>query len=141
MISLEKIAEAVQGTIEGDAGFEVSSLRSLTAATPDSLSFFSKSGSAEHLQQTRAGALLISAADRHRFPGNKVVVEDPYLSYAMVSHMFALRGLAGGVHPDAIVDNGATLGRDVSVGPLSSIGDGAELCCRNRPKRLKTIHV
>ena len=127
MISLEKIAEAVQGVIEGDAGFVVSSLRSLAAATPDSLSFFSESGSADHLQQTRAGALLISPEDSHRFTGNKIVVQDPYLAYATVSHMFLSPLPSDGVHADAIIDAGAVLGDGVSVGPLSTIGAGAEL--------------
>ena len=127
MISLEKIAEAVQGTIDGDAGFKVSNLRSLITATPDSLSFFSESGSVEDLQQTRAGALLISPEDSHRFPGNKIVVQDPYRAYATLSYMFLPPFPSDGVHADAIIDASAVLGEGVSVGPLSTIGAGAEL--------------
>ena len=52
-----------------------------------------------------------------------IVVKDPKLALAIVGNEFFVQKPADGIHPTAIIDNNATIGKHVSIGPYAVIGN------------------
>ena len=52
------------------------------------MSFLANPQYRKYLADSQAAALLLKAADAEGFAGNALVVPDPYLAYARVSHLF-----------------------------------------------------
>ena len=119
MIELRRIAELVDGTVLGDARHRVDSITSLEKATAGSITFFSDPKLKRHLLDCTAGAVLISPQNADLFPGNRVVVDDPYLAYARISGLFRAPSrnhsrqetpLSAWVADTACVDDSARIG-------------------------------
>ena len=86
---------------------------------PDRLnwSFLANPQYRKYLPESRAGAVLLTAADADGFAGTALVVANPYLAYASLSHLFDRKPkAAAGIHPTAIV------AADAEVDPSASVG-------------------
>ena len=80
------------------------------------------------LGDCRAAAVLLTATDAAGYVGNALVVANPYLAYAQLSHLFDRKPQAlPGVHPTAVVDPGATVDPTASIGPQVCIGAGTTI--------------
>jgi len=125
-VTLARVAEVTGGRVDGDAGFTVAALMSLESADACSLAFYAggKRASAA-LRGSAAGAVIMRAEHAGRFPRHKVIVEEPYLAYARASVLFASPSPPPGVHPTAVIDAGATVAGDVTVGAFTVISAGA----------------
>lgn len=121
--SLKELAEFLQAESCGDPQVRVDSIASLAHAEFHQLSFLSKKQFAAHLDDTRAGIVIVKqdqAAPAHL---NVLRVPDPYLAYARVSGLFCRRSRPGpGIHPSAQVDASAKIADSVYVGPNCVIG-------------------
>jgi UDP-3-O-[3-hydroxymyristoyl] glucosamine N-acyltransferase len=80
------------------------------------------------LSATKAGVVLVSR-EQEVPPGRTVIrVDDPYLAYAKLLTLVSTRPYqALGVHPGAVIEPGAKLGRDVSIYPFVYVGREAEI--------------
>ncbi|MCH7505551.1 UDP-3-O-(3-hydroxymyristoyl)glucosamine N-acyltransferase, partial [PVC group bacterium] len=59
---------------------------------------------------------------------SQLIVENPYYAFACILHLFDDRPKPKpGIHPKAHMGNNVRTGRDVSIGPLAVVEDGAEL--------------
>lgn len=126
-VTLEKIAELVGGEVLGEKGFVITGINSLHDAGPSEISFFADRRYSESLKKTKAGAILISRADRS-FKGVQVVVSNPELSYAKVAAVFAPPlSRHPGVSQGAVIHENSLIGKDVSIYPLVYVGEGAEI--------------
>ena len=84
----------------------------------------------EHpLEECPAGALVLAREESGRFPGHRILVEDPYLAYARISPCFRPVRSRGpdGLSPRAQVAEDAEVAEDVRIGHFSSIGSGARI--------------
>ncbi len=112
----------------GDADFMVTGLATLSNATSSQLSFLAKSPYRGQLQTTDAGAVILSLADRNKFVGPAIVVSDPYLAFAQLTHLFDIRASEViGIHPTAVISASATIGQHVSIGAFVVIEDDVEV--------------
>ena len=129
MVALSRVADVVHGVVIGDVGYEVDSIASLEQATDKSLSFFSDSKLKNLLYNCSAGALLIAKNNADLFPGNKVIVEDPYLAYAQVTKLFKTKSKPRDqpIDPSALVSETASLHGSVIVGQLTTIANNVEI--------------
>ncbi len=129
MIELGRIAQAADGVVLGDPQYRVDSIRSPEQATATSITFFSDPKLKRHLSACAAGAVLISPQDVHLFPGNRVVVADPYLAYARISGLFrpACSRNRQRVDPSSRVADTVSFDGSVTIGPFSTIDDGVKL--------------
>ena len=127
--NLGVVASVTGGRVDGDRGFEVKTISSLENATGDSLAFYADAKQQSKLKTTGAGAVMLRAEHARLFRGHKVIVEDPYLAYALVSALFApsLRPARGTIHPSAIIAAGASVHADAVIGPYSVIGENSTL--------------
>lgn len=127
--TLIQLAEALDARLSGDGSKVVCGLSSLEDAGPDQLSFLASRQYRKLLATTRAGALLLTETDAADYAGNALIVDDPYLAYAQLSHHFDPKPRPQpGIHPTAViadsvkVDATATVGAGVVIEADAVIG-------------------
>ena len=122
---LGEIAEALGAELRGDPETRVSGLATLQAAGPDQLSFLANPAYAKHLADTRAAAVILSPAAAGDNPTNVLLLNNPYLGYARLSHWFdPVPDAPPGIHPAAVVDPSATIATNAYIGPNAVIEAG-----------------
>ena len=103
-MKLGQLAEFLGATLQGPAELEITGLATLQEAGPGQLSFLANPQYRKYLVDTQAAAVLLRAADAEGFSGNALIVPDPYLAYARISHLFDPKPKAvAGIHPSAVV--------------------------------------
>jgi len=128
-LSLGHLAELLDAELRGDAGRSIRGIAALDTASGEQLSFYNgRRDYREALQNTRAGAVLLTESAAADCPVDCLVLEDPYLAYARSSALFApVVHPAAGVHPSAVIEAGATVDPGASIGPHCFVGEGAEI--------------
>jgi UDP-3-O-[3-hydroxymyristoyl] glucosamine N-acyltransferase len=105
-------------------------LASLTLAGPNEVSFVSGKRHAAALAQTRAGAVLVSADMQAHVPAGTVplVTPDPMAAWARVAALFhPMPSVVAGIHPSAVVADGAQIDSTAEVCAQAVIEPGAEV--------------
>ncbi|HDZ38129.1 MAG TPA: UDP-3-O-(3-hydroxymyristoyl)glucosamine N-acyltransferase [Marinobacter sp.] len=115
---LGEIAKALGAELRGDPETLVSGLATLQVAGPGQLSFLANPTYAKHLGDTRAAAVIVSPAAAADCPTSALILDNPYLGYAHLSHWFDPAPVAQpGIHPSAVVDARATIAASACIGP------------------------
>lgn len=132
MVSLSRIAEVSHGDVQGNPDQEITQIQSLESATVDSIAFCVDPLRDPRFLACKAGAMILASKHADLFDGNKVLVDDPYLAYARISHLFKPDPKVSSdlYHLTAVIDDSVSFGSRVSVGALSTfdanskVGDG-----------------
>ena len=128
VFTLSELAERLGATVRGEPGRLISGLATLQEAQPEQLSFLANPQYRKFLGQTQAGALLLTPADAEGYAGDALLVANPYLAYAELSHLFDRKPQAvAGVHPTAVVAADAQVHASASIGPYAVIESGAQI--------------
>ena len=121
-LNLEKIAEQVKGTVIGDRQILITGINSLDNANEGDIAFFYDMRYKEQALGTKATALVVSEVI-DGFSGGQILVENPKLAYARLAELFAAPVPAyQGISREAVVEETAVTGRDVSIYPLVYVG-------------------
>ena len=127
-IKLGQLAEFLGATLRGDAEKQITGLATLQEAGPAQLSFLANPQYRKYLAGSQAAALLLKEADAEGFAGNALVVPDPYLAYARISHLFDPKPKAiAGIHPTAVIAADAVVDPAASIGAFVVIESGAQV--------------
>ncbi|MBP2269942.1 UDP-3-O-[3-hydroxymyristoyl] glucosamine N-acyltransferase [Pseudomonas sp. BP6] len=127
-MTLGQLAEALGATLKGPETLQITGLATLQEAGPGQLSFLANPQYRKFLDDSQAAAVLLKAADADGFAGNALIVADPYLAYARISHLFDPKPKAvAGVHPSAVVAEDAQVDASASIGPFAVIESGARI--------------
>ncbi|MCG4453997.1 UDP-3-O-(3-hydroxymyristoyl)glucosamine N-acyltransferase [Pseudomonas sp. MMS21-TM103] len=128
VFTLGQLAERLGATLRGAADQVISGLATLQEAGPDHLSFLANPQYRKYLADCRAAAVLLTAADADSYSGNALVVANPYLAYAQLSHLFDRKPqAAAGVHATAWVADEAQVDASASIGAYAVIERGARI--------------
>ncbi|MFU8816884.1 MAG: UDP-3-O-(3-hydroxymyristoyl)glucosamine N-acyltransferase [Pseudomonadales bacterium] len=131
--TLGELASRLSARLVGDPDIVINGLGSLLTAEADELSHLSNPGYRPQLAGSRAAAVILKAGDLELWDGPALVVENPYLTFARASQLFArLPPLPQGVHHTAQVDPSAVLGDSVRIGPGVVVGADARIGPRVR---------
>ena len=126
--SLGELVLALGGEVAGDPLTAIEKVGTLEGAGPDAITFLTHQRFVRELQQTRAGAVILSATHRDVTVLPRIVCANPYAYFARVSALLhPLAAVAHGVHASASVGASAMLGQAVSVGPHAVIGARARI--------------
>ena len=126
--SLGQLAERLGATLRGAEDQPISGLATLQEAGPEQLSFLANAQYRKFLSGCQAGAVLLTAADAEGYAGNALVVANPYLAYAELSHLFDRKPRSvSGVHPSAVVAADAQVDASASIGAYAVIESGAQI--------------
>lgn len=132
---LRTIAEHVGGRLDGPADLVIERLCGIERAGEGDLSFIGSAKFAQHMETTRASALIVTEDAECSRPAIRVA--DPTVAFNRALHLFARQRselFPPGVHPDATVDPAAKLGESVHVGAQAVIsagcvvGNGSVIC-------------
>lgn len=128
VFTLGQLAERLGATLRGAADQTVDGLATLQDAGPSQLTFLANAQYRKHLGNCQAVAVLLTAADAEGFTGNALIVANPYLAYASLSHLFDRKPrAAAGVHPTALVADDAQVDPTAAIGPYVVIESGAKI--------------
>jgi UDP-3-O-[3-hydroxymyristoyl] glucosamine N-acyltransferase len=131
---LDELARHVDGRVQGDGGFLVTGLSSLTDAGPTELSFYGSPKYAPLLARTRAGALL--TAEARPEVKHQILVADPFLSMNQLLDLFypppaEAKAGAARLDPSARVAASARLGEGVRILAAVQVGEGSRIGARS----------
>ncbi len=129
--SLEKLAHLVQGECVGQQDLQVSGLASLEHAESGHLAFVNADKYIEPAEHSKAGALIVTEALKAQIKTqqNFIVVANPYLAFAILTHVFERKHTAKGIestaqiHSSAIVADSAYIGHFVVISKNCVVGD------------------
>lgn len=124
--TLSQLAELLELKLDGDPNHRIERIATLANAGPDSLTFMADSRYRKYLDGSRAGAVILTESEREHCPGNALISDNPYLSYARATALFAPKvDVAEAIHPSAVVHSDASLGEGVVVAANAVIERGA----------------
>ncbi|QLC74178.1 UDP-3-O-(3-hydroxymyristoyl)glucosamine N-acyltransferase [Pseudomonas sp. LPB0260] len=128
LFTLGQLAERLGATLRGAEGKPISGLATLQEAGPDQLSFLANPQYRKYLADCQAGAVLLTAADAEGFAGDALIVANPYLAYAEISHLFDRKPQRlAGVHPTASIAADAQIDASASIGAYVVVESGAQI--------------
>ena len=134
MWTLEQIAQHVNGEVLGDDTWQVDSVSTLKTATKHQISFLSNSKYTKYLSSTKAGAVLASKQTATSVTGNAIVVDDPYIAYAVIAALLnpepeikPIIASTAVISAKAEIAASANVGHHVVISDNVSIGDGANI--------------
>jgi UDP-3-O-[3-hydroxymyristoyl] glucosamine N-acyltransferase len=127
--TLAEIAERTGGRLFGDARCEITSVAGIRDAGPGDITFVANARYVRDLATTRASAVIVSEQVAVPEGRSGLVHENPSLAFAQVVEMLfpPPPRPEPGVHPNALVAPGASLGADVSIGAFVVVEAGAHV--------------
>jgi UDP-3-O-[3-hydroxymyristoyl] glucosamine N-acyltransferase len=134
-LTVAEVARIAQGEVEGDRGRVVRGVKPLDEAGPDDLSFVAEARYFPYIAATRAAALLVARGSGAPLAAGPAVVwvDDPRRALAaLLPVLYPEAPAAPGVHPTAVLGQGARVHETATVGPYAVIGDGTVVGPRAR---------
>ncbi len=129
-VQLSDIVARLGGELLGDPSHRIDRIGPLQGATPGTISFLANPKYQSQLADSAAGCVIVSPAAQEAAlaRGAAIVTPDPYLYFARLTQWWASMQrppVRAGVHPSAVVEDGAQIHPSASVGALACIGAGA----------------
>ena len=140
MIKLSKVLELVDGKCDAK-DTDISAINDTSKAKEGEITFFSDKKFLDELKNTKASFVLVRESDKDFVPSNAkaIVVDDPYLAFALLSQEFAPKPkvisknvvigenckIADDVvfHSNIVVGNGVSIGSGTVIYPNVTIYD------------------
>jgi len=132
-IRLSELAAKVNAALDGDGSVLIARVAPLDSAGPGAIAFLANPKYRAQLAHTKATAVIVSpeAAAGSALP--KLVSTNPYATYAKVATILhPAPAVAAGVHPTAVVEEGARVDPSASIGAHVVIGAGTVVGARVR---------
>jgi UDP-3-O-[3-hydroxymyristoyl] glucosamine N-acyltransferase len=125
---LEDIVARFGGNARGNAGVLISQIATLDSAQAHQIAFLANSKYRAQLDGTHAGAVILAAADADATTLPRIVCDNPYAYFAKLSAFLnPLPPAVAGIHPSAIVGDGASIAPSAQIDAHVVIGDGAKI--------------
>ncbi len=129
-MKLHDIAAHLGCRLEGDGAIEIRRITGIEEAGPGDLTFFANPKYAARLRATHASAVILGE-HAEAAPCAMLRTAHPYLAFAKAVTLFADTWRpAPGVHELALVEPGAIVAPDASIGPFVVVGEGARIGAR-----------
>lgn len=127
-MTADRIAELVQGRLEGDGGVRVIAIAEPESARSDEFAFLTAARIAGFDGVCGAGVLLAPAEGSIEGPAAVVRVPEPYLAAARVLEaLYPEQRRPPGVDASAVVASDARLGHEVNIGAGAVVGEGVTI--------------
>ena len=127
--TLQELAAMSGGEVVGDPALVITGTASLAEATSGDISFFANRKYLALLRKTGASALFVSPDFSEPISAAQIRVANPMKAFEQVVMKLAPPPIefAPGIHPSAIVDPSAKLGKGVSIQPYVVIEPGVTI--------------
>jgi UDP-3-O-[3-hydroxymyristoyl] glucosamine N-acyltransferase len=130
-VKLRDLADRLGCRLEGDGDVEIDRVAAIDSAGPGDLTFLANPKYTHALARTRASAVIL-AEDAPAAPCAMLRTAEPYVTLAR-----ALRAVnppdrpAPGIHPSALIEEGAEVAPDACIGPFVHVGRDARIGARS----------
>lgn len=134
-MTIDEIARIAEGVVEGDGSRTVSGVAPLEEAGAEQISFVAEARYFPYIQASQAAAVFVGRDADVPLPAHMaaVRVDDPRRALARVlPALYPERVPAPGVHPTAVLGEGAVVAPSATIGPYAVIGDGSRVGERAR---------
>ncbi|MFT5116619.1 MAG: UDP-3-O-[3-hydroxymyristoyl] glucosamine N-acyltransferase [Kiritimatiellia bacterium] len=122
--TLAEVAQHSHTILMGDASYMLRGINTLQQADKEQLTFLSNAKYQKNLATTKAGCVILHSSFEHLFDGNKLVTDDPYYAFALVTKLFApKKEMKKDVHPSVVLGANVQLANDVDIAPNVVIGN------------------
>ncbi len=124
--TVEEVARKLGGRVEGNGALGIRAVAGLREAREGDLSFLSNPRYAALMKQTAATAVLVSESWTGETRATLIRVASADAAFAQAALWLGRLPVTfkPGIHPTAVIAEGATLGRDVTIGPGCVIEPG-----------------
>jgi UDP-3-O-[3-hydroxymyristoyl] glucosamine N-acyltransferase len=137
MPSIAELAAQFSARLVGDGQVEVSGFAPLSDAKQNQLAFLANPLYRNEALSSQAGCLIVSEAD-HEFLNsqentkahNFLITQNPYALFARISQLFEKQSAevsVAGIHPSAVIEEGAIVAPSATIGPFCHIGKNAKV--------------
>ena len=129
-IKLGQLAKKIGAVLDGDPDFSVSGLNTLSEAREGEVSFFVRKSFLSQLENTKAGAVIISKENSKLAPCHAIIGEDPYLLYAKATQIFKNLDKiqkTGLVSTLTDISTSAKISSTANIGSFTKIGEDVEI--------------
>lgn len=149
--TLSQLAEMIEGEVVGDGNTMITGISTLQAARKGDISFLANPAYEKYLKETQASVVIVSENSVGSCPCDALVVKNPYLAYATLSHYFAYpltepQGIhktavvhetasvdaTAVVAANAVIEKGAVIGANVIIGAGCFIGENTAVAENTR---------
>lgn len=134
--TLGELADHVSGIVKGDSSCTIESVGTLPQADSSQISFLTNPAYRKHLTTSKAGAVIMTAADAENCTLNTIVSNNPYAAYAKIAALLSPEEkYNAGIDPSAhiasdtiingtasiaagvVIESGVTIAESVRIGP------------------------
>ena len=124
-LSAAKIAEIVNGTVEGNPDVEISTVSKIEDATSESLCFLSNKKYTHFLKDTAASIVLLDDTINPVPEGQTVIrCSHPYVAFCTILiQYFDYKDPNKNIHSTAVIEPSATIGENCHIGSHAYIGN------------------
>ncbi len=135
-LNAKTIAGFLGGNVEGNPEIKVNSLAKIEEGYPGALSFLANPKYEHFIYSTKSSIVLVNKGFVAASPveATLIRVDNAYDAFASLLRMIdQARPRKKGIHPTAVIEDGATLGHDLYIGAYAyvgsncSIGDGCSI--------------
>ncbi len=122
MYTLREIAKIINAKLVGDANIKITGIATSLSANQTQLTYINGNKYKQTLINVKAGAVILNKELLKKCPTNALVVDDVYLAFAKVTHLFKKQTVScQGIHPSAKINHAkiapnCTIGKDVVIG-------------------------
>lgn len=121
--TLAELAGLVGGRIEGDPELVICGLADIATAAEGEIAFITKANRSAEIGTTRASAVIVPM-EVASAPKPIIQVKDPYLAAALIhNELLAQPFIAAGIDATAVIGSDCRIPAEVSIGPLSVLGN------------------
>jgi len=126
-MKLGDLARELGANCHGNVDLEITGVAGIEEATPGQLTFIANAKYAHYAGKTKASAILVNP-DFSELPIATLRIRNPYLAFARaVGIFYQPPAYPPGIHPTAVIDHSARIGKKIHVGAYVVIGAGVEL--------------
>lgn len=124
--TLAAVAARFGVQLRGDAAHAIDGVATLALAGPSDIGFLANPRYHSQLATSRAGAIVLSAADAADWAGNSLIADDPHVAFARIATLFERQpSVVSGIHASAAVSPRARIAASASIGAFCVIGENA----------------
>ena len=122
---LEEIAHLIKGELFGDKDFKISNLASLEQAQNQHICFVNGDKYLAQAEASHAGVYIVTEKSMQQLKDKKnfIVVDNPYLAFAILTHVFEEKITQRGIESTAQIHSSAIVADDVYIGHYVVIGE------------------
>ena len=123
---LSQLAEILGAELEGDASKEIIGINTLENSSDQEVSFIARESYLTKLSTTKAGAVICNTDYSELFAGNKLICENPYLTYARCTELFKEKPtIQTGISSLAAIEDTAIISDTASIGNFVTVSENA----------------